>query len=76
MTLAATLHPATTALRATHVLAIASPAPDLLQFAREALWAAQEPSRRAAYQMDTHSLMEEEWHGCTSPHAPARQQPM
>ena len=42
MTLAATLHPTTTALRATHILAIASPAPDLLQFAREALWAAQE----------------------------------
>lgn len=29
-------------IRATHILAIASPAPDLLQFAREALWAAQE----------------------------------
>ncbi|MCA0201712.1 MAG: DUF4118 domain-containing protein, partial [Proteobacteria bacterium] len=29
-------------MRATHMLAIASPAPDLLQFAREALWAAQE----------------------------------
>jgi two-component system sensor histidine kinase KdpD len=29
-------------MRATHLLAIASPAPDLLQFAREALWAAQE----------------------------------
>jgi len=42
MTLAAPLHPATTTLRATHVLAIASPAPDLMQFAREALWAAQE----------------------------------
>ncbi len=29
-------------MRATHMLAIACPAPDLLQFAREALWAAQE----------------------------------
>lgn len=29
-------------MRATHMLAIASPAPDLLQFAREALWIAQE----------------------------------
>lgn len=41
MTLAPNLHP-TPILRATHMLAIASPAPDLLQFAREALWAAQE----------------------------------
>lgn len=30
------------AIRATHMLAIASPAPDLMQFAREALWVAQE----------------------------------
>ncbi len=37
----APLHSATP-LRATHVLAVASPAPDLLQFAREALWVAQE----------------------------------
>ncbi|MGE4064019.1 MAG: ATP-binding protein [Rhodospirillaceae bacterium] len=35
-------HLAPSAIRATHVLAIVSPAPDLLQFAREALWAAQE----------------------------------
>lgn len=42
MTLGPTHHPAPSASRATHMLAIASPAPDLLQFAREALWAAQE----------------------------------
>ena len=39
-------------------------------------WAAQEPSRRTACHMDAQSLMEEEWHGRTRPHAPARQQPM
>ncbi len=39
----ASAHPTvTSAIRATHMLAIASPASDLLQFAREALWAAQE----------------------------------
>lgn len=35
-------HIASSAIRATHMLAIASPAPDLVQFAREALWVAQE----------------------------------
>ena len=46
MTLGPANHPthqrAPGAGRATHVLAIASPSPDLLQFGREALWAAQE----------------------------------
>ena len=39
---APTHQPTTSAARATHVLALASPTPDLLQFAREALWVAQE----------------------------------
>lgn len=42
MTLGPTHHPQAHSSRATHMLALASPAPDLLQFAREALWAAQE----------------------------------
>jgi len=42
MASAPTHHPTASAARATHVLAVASPTPDLLQFAREALWVAQE----------------------------------